>query len=57
MAFSSIATSLPLSSTADFATDDVFMGFKPDIVNPNKAIVKAKEQLHHAMEAKEEEDI
>ena len=57
MAFTSIMTSSPLSSNAAFAADDTFMGFEPEIVNPNQAIEEAKEQLFRAMEAKEEEDI
>ena len=57
MAFSSIAASFPLSSTADFSANDIFMGFEPEIVDTNEAIEKAKEQLHLAMEAKEEQDI
>ena len=57
MAFTSIATSSPSSSTADFATGDTFMGFKLEIVDPYEAVEKAKEQLRCAMEAKEEEDM
>ena len=57
MSFSSIAASSPSSSTAGFATDDLFMGFELEIVNLNEAIEKAKEQLRHTMEVKEEEDI
>ena len=45
MAFTSVTTSSPSSSTADFATDEIFMGFEPEIVDPNQAIEKAKEQL------------
>jgi len=57
MAFTSIVTSSPLSSTTDYAADDTFMGFEPEIINPNQAVEKAKEQLCQAMEAKEEEDM
>jgi len=57
MASTSIATSSHLSSTADFTTNNIFMGFETEIVNPNEAIEKAKEQLCCTMEAKEEEDI
>src|SRR5882724_12183627 len=57
MAFTSIATSSPSSSNAAFATDDTFMGFELEIVDLNQAIEEAKEQLHQAMEVKEEEDI
>ena len=57
MAFTSVMTSSPSSSTANFATNDIFMGFEPEITDLNKAVEKAKEQLHHTMEVKEEEDI
>ena len=57
MAFNPIATSSPSSSNATFAINDTFMGFEPEIINPNQAIEEAKEQLLQAMEAKEEEDI
>ena len=48
---------LPSSSTADFTTDDTFTGFELEIVDPNQAIAKAKEQFCHTMEVKEEEDM
>ena len=57
MAFTPVSTSLPSSSTTDFATNDTFLGFKLEVINPNQAVKKAKEQLHRAMEAKEEEDM
>ena len=57
MAFTSVATSSPLSSTADFTDDNTFTGFEPEIIDLNEAVEKAKEQLHHVMEAKEEEDM
>ena len=57
MAFSSIAASSPLSSTADFAANDVFMGFELEFIDLNEAIENAREQLHCTMKAKEEEDI
>jgi len=38
MAFTSVMTSSPSSSNAAFATDDTFMGFELEIVNPNQAI-------------------
>jgi len=57
MASTSVSNPLPSSSTADFATDDTFLGFKLEVIDSNKAIQKAKEQLHRVMEAKEEEDM
>ena len=57
MTFTSVVTSSPSSSTADFASDDTFLGFEPEAIDPNQAIKKAKEQLRRAMEVKEEEDM
>ena len=57
MAFTSILTSSPSSSTTDFTADDTFLGFKLEVVDPNQAVEKAKEQLCRAMEVKEEEDM
>ena len=57
MASTSILTSSPSFSTTDFATNDTFLGFELEVVSPNQAIKKAKEQLRWVMEVKEEEDM
>jgi len=45
MASTSILTLLPSSSTADFASNNTFLGFELEVVDPNQAIKEAKEQL------------
>ena len=57
MASTSVSISSPSSCTTDFAANDTFLGFKPEVVNPNQAVKKAKEQLCQATEVKEEEDM
>ena len=55
MAFTPTSTSLPSSFSAALTANDMFMGFELEVNSINQAIEEAKEQLHQALEMKQEE--
>src|SRR5882724_10121432 len=55
MAFTPTYISSPLTSTTVLVTDNTFLGFEPEVNLFAQAIAEAKEQLHQAMEVKQEE--
>ena len=57
MAFTSASISLPSPSTAALITNNTFLGFKLEVDSTNQAVKEAKEQLHQALEVKQEEDM
>ena len=57
MASTSTLTSSPSSSTSALIADDTYLGFGPEVDFTSQAIKEAQEQLHWALEVKQEEDM
>jgi len=57
MASTSASTSLPSSSTSALFADDTFLGFGLKVNFTSQAVEEAQEQLHWALEVKQEEDM